>query len=252
MSVGSQRVGHDWSNLARTQCFAKGLGLKSGGLALSPAQWRVLHMAWINQCHPHLGVQIPLSSLIDVMVTLTSKVAASGFENVQDFISFPLPFSQPWLKWETSCVQRFPFMNWVLPGRLNERCRGWMDTSPMRAKAWGRGSGPGSTSPPGAESRLLPLISFTLSGRCGFSPALSFLICDAGVITMISTGMFVSGKRELTQLCRKYSGQPLSRNYVMGLPTWPTFWVKCSQYYCRPWVKRSALHGDENTEHCLG
>ena len=46
-------------------------------------------MAWINQCHPHLGVQIPLSSLIDVMVTLTSKVAASGFENVQDFISFP-------------------------------------------------------------------------------------------------------------------------------------------------------------------
>ena len=39
---------------------------------------------------PSWGSDSSLSSLIDVMMTFTSKVAASGWENVQDFISFQL------------------------------------------------------------------------------------------------------------------------------------------------------------------
>ena len=114
-------------------------------------------------------------------------------------------------------------MNWVLPGRLSERCRGWMDHIPDGGKSMGQRQGPRvhkswGRIPTPATHQLHTIRQVWILSTPKFSPALSFLIWDAGVITMISTGMFVSGKRELTQLCRKYSGQPLSRNYVTGLP----------------------------------
>ena len=189
--MGSQRVGHDWSKLSMHAVFREGPWLevwRTGSFSSSVASSS--HGLDQPMSSPSWGSDSSLSLLIDVTVTLTSKVAAPGSENVQDFISFPLPFSQPWLKWETI----LPFMNWVLPVRLSVRCRGWMEHIPDGGKVWGRGNDPGSTSPPRVESWLLPLISFPLLGRYGSSPALSFLICDVGIITMIYTDGFVSGK----------------------------------------------------------